>query len=77
MPTLALDEILDVLGDGDWHNITELETKIRIPIDKLMLSLAFLKQFGFIEEITDALDIPRKFKLSQPMTKWYVESSRR
>ncbi len=44
----ALDRIVDVLSDGYWHTVLEIEFKVNLDRNKLDKTLEFLKDYGFI-----------------------------
>jgi len=46
----AVDDVLDVLREGKWHTIEDIETKCRdLNENQVELILSFLEQAGFVE----------------------------
>ena len=45
----AIDWIMELLKDGDWHTIGEIETKARIPNAKLAPVVGFLSKYGLVQ----------------------------
>jgi len=41
------DDILKVLEDGRWHDLTEIAGKVSISEDKVSCVAEFLSEFGF------------------------------
>ena len=44
-----LDLLLEIVGDGEWHELTELQQKARLTKHKVQSITVFLSKFGFIE----------------------------
>ncbi len=44
----ALDDFLELLEDGKWHDLKESAKKHRLPKSKLEMILGFLAQYKFI-----------------------------
>jgi len=76
MTTLVLDEIIDILGDGNWHTMQEIERKIEAKWDKIFASVAFLSNWDLIETQRTEEGVVQQIKLSQPMIEWYVKVTR-
>jgi len=45
----AIDEILLLLNDGDWHDYAEIIEKCLLPKAKANIAVAFLREFDFIQ----------------------------
>ncbi len=45
----AIDEILDIIHNGDWHKVTEIAKRIRTQESKIELISRFLSTYDFIE----------------------------
>jgi hypothetical protein len=43
-----LDEIIDLLLDGQWHHITDLATALNTEQAQLIEALQFFEQYNFI-----------------------------
>ena len=46
---LAIDEILDLLKNGEWHGVKEIADKTRLHEFKVELITSFLTQYDFLE----------------------------
>ena len=46
---LAIDEILDLLKNGEWHGIEEVADKIRLHNSKVELITSFLAEYDFLQ----------------------------
>jgi len=46
---LLADDILELLKDGQWHDISEIVTKLNQPEKPIKEILRFYKEFDFIE----------------------------
>ena len=47
MPTI--DELLVLLQDNKWHNLTELTQHVALSSDKLEKVVNFLTEYGFVQ----------------------------
>jgi DNA-binding IclR family transcriptional regulator len=45
----AIDEILWLLKDGEWHNLKEITKKIALPKSKAEMVINFLGEYNFIQ----------------------------
>jgi len=45
----AVDEILLLLKDGEWHNLNEIKEKSTLPPSKAELIVNFLAEYNFVE----------------------------
>ena len=43
------DEIMQLLRDGNWHNLRDIVEKCSIPESKVEITISFLSEYGFIE----------------------------
>ena len=61
---MDIESFLDILKDGEWHNIPELADQIEIPADKLTEFSQFLSKQGIIEyeEKTQRIKIKPEWK---------------
>jgi len=50
-----LDEIMKVLEDAKWHNVTEITDKTGMSTDEVLSIVTFLSKFGFAQ-----LDVEEK-----------------
>ena len=69
---LAIDEILWLLKDGKWHNITEIIEKCSSPKPKAKMAVSFLWEYDFIELNENG----RKAKL-RPLTLNFIDEIQR
>ena len=44
----AIDDVVELLKDGKWHNLKELAKNLQIEQQKLKQIIRFLKNSGFI-----------------------------
>jgi len=44
-----LDKILEVLEDGEWHSVKQIESTTNVKQLKILVCLRFLEHFHFIE----------------------------
>lgn len=45
----GLDNILNVLFDGEWHRVDALSERLELPEDRLKTMLEFLSEHGFVQ----------------------------
>jgi hypothetical protein len=45
----AIDEILWLLKDGEWHDLNEITKKVALPKFKAEIAINFLGEYGFIQ----------------------------
>jgi len=45
----AIDEILWLLRDGEWHDLKEITEKVALPKFKVEIVVSFLWEYEFIE----------------------------
>ncbi|HDQ05674.1 MAG TPA: hypothetical protein ENN36_02990 [Candidatus Bathyarchaeota archaeon] len=45
----AIDEILWLLKDGEWHDLEEITENLALPKDKAELAISFLTEYDFIQ----------------------------
>jgi hypothetical protein len=45
----AIDEILWLLKDGEWHYLKEITKKVALPKTKAEMVISFLEEFNFIQ----------------------------
>ncbi len=56
--------LLDMLGDGQWHNLAELQRQARLAGYKVQSVAAFLCRFDFavIDETNEKVKVSRDFQ---------------
>ena len=45
----AIDEILWLLKDGEWHDLKEITKKVALPKVKAEIAFSFLGEYDFIQ----------------------------
>ena len=45
----AIDEVIWLLEDGEWHNLEEITEKTSFPVYKVKVALSFLQEYNFIQ----------------------------
>jgi hypothetical protein len=45
----AIDEILWLLKDGEWHDLKEITEKVSLPKFKAEIAISFLGEYDFIQ----------------------------
>ena len=45
----AIDEILCLLKDGEWHDLKEITKKVALPKSKAEMAVSFLGEYDFIQ----------------------------
>ena len=61
-----INDVLDVLMDGEWHGVAELAERVRISPKKVKLVLRFLAKFGIAEFDEEK----RVARATQPALRW-------
>jgi len=65
----AIDEILELLGDGKWHDIKEAVKKSNLQEFKVEMIFAFLAEYAFVDFDKEQ----KKAKLSPTTLKFFRE----
>ena len=52
-----MEMILEILKDGKWHSIKEIEEKTKLHEFKLQMIIDFLTNFNFVEKKKDCKEI--------------------
>jgi len=68
----AIDDILCLLKDGEWHDLKEVTKKVAIPKFKVELAVNFLDEYDFIQ-LNENL---RKIKIQPAILKFIEEIQR-
>ncbi len=68
----AIDEILWVLKDGEWHDLKEITKKLALPKIKAEIAVSFLGEYDFIQLNKN----DRRVKL-QPSTLEFIKEIQR
>lgn len=53
----SINEILQILADGDWHSLTEISKMLKISFEELDTVVHFLSKYGFIEVSDDLIKV--------------------
>ena len=67
-----IDEILEVLSDGEWHDFNELARQTGVNVLKLDMFLTFLKEYDFGEsgEFEKDFRVVRHFRIKTSLKKF-------
>jgi len=68
----AIDEILCLLKDGEWHDLKEITKKVALPKSKAEMAVSFLGEYDFIQ-LNENI---RRVKL-QPLILKFIEEIQR
>jgi len=68
----AIDEILWLLKDGEWHDLKEITKKVALPETKAEMVISFLGEFNFIQLNGNI----KRAKLQNSMLKFIEEIQR-
>jgi DNA-binding IclR family transcriptional regulator len=68
----AIDEILCLLKDGEWHDLKEITKKVALPKSKAEIAVSFLGEYDFIQ-LNENI---RRVKL-QPLILKFIEEIQR
>jgi len=68
----AIDEILWLLKDGEWHDLKEITKKVALPKYKAEMAVSFLGEYDFIQ-LNENI---RRVKL-QPLILKFIEEIQR
>ena len=71
MASQSIDQVLRILKDGQWHDVSEVAEKISLSPLKIQLVTDFLARFTFIELNRKN----QKMKLSPPLTRFFQKIS--
>lgn len=55
-----VNEILEHLSDGEWHNLAELSRTLDVPFQQLNNVIQFLGKYGFVEIDKDLVNVKMK-----------------
>lgn len=53
----SVNTVLELLADGNWHNLTEISKNLRMPFEELDGIVHFLNKYGFVEISDDLLKV--------------------
>jgi len=65
----AIDEILYLLKDGEWHDLKEITKKVTLPKFKAEIAVSFLGKYEFIQLNKNV----KRFKLQPSILKFIKE----
>jgi hypothetical protein len=68
----AIDEVLLLLKDGEWHDLKEITEKVALPKFKAENVVSFLSEYDFIQ-LNKGI---RKIKLKPPMRDFFEKIQR-
>lgn len=69
--TARITELLEVLGDGEWHTLREVEQKTSLGTDQIQRLIEFLKEYGFIT--VDEME--RRLRLDETVQELLMQTS--
>jgi len=69
--TSKIAMILEILKDGQWHALKEIQTKMGLNEDQTHQTVAFLKEYSFI--IMD--ETKKKMKLQENVRKFLTQTT--
>ena len=69
--TSKITKILEILNDGKWHPLKEIQRKTELNMNQIQQAIAFLEEYCFItvDQIT------RKVMLDQSVQEFLVQKS--
>lgn len=62
---------MEVLGDGEWHALREVQRKTRLGRNQIQRLIDFLKEYGFI--VVDETE--RRIKLDETVQEFLMQTS--
>ena len=66
----TLDKIFELLRDGKWHNLKEINEEVRLQEDKLEEIIGFFAEYKFVQ-----LDKRRRrAKLTSPVLEFFTKT---
>ena len=68
----AIDDIMCLLKDGEWHELEQVTKKVALPKFKVELAVNFLEEYDFIQLNENV----RRIKLQPTMLKFIEEIQR-
>lgn len=66
----TLDKILELLGDGEWHNLEEINKEVRLQKDNLEEIIGFFAEYRFVQLDKER----RRVKLTSPVLEFFTQS---
>jgi DNA-binding IclR family transcriptional regulator len=63
----AIDEVLLLLKDGEWHDLKEITEKVALPKVKADMVVSFLSEYDFIQLNEDL----KRIKLKPPIHEFF------
>ncbi len=42
-------EILEIISDGNWHNLSKVQEEVKVPSEKMVEILGFLSKYEFLK----------------------------
>ena len=53
----AIDDIIGLLKDGEWHDVQEVTENVALPKSKAEMVISFLGEYDFIQQKEDTKKI--------------------
>jgi len=69
----TIDEILELLSDGEWHNITEISKSLKMSFEELDSIIHFLSKYGFVEIGDDLIKVKIEKNFKELVTEEFQE----
>jgi len=69
----TIDEILELLSDGEWHNITEISKSLKMSFEELDSIIHFLSKYGFVEIGDDLIKVKIEKNFKELVTEEFEE----
>jgi hypothetical protein len=65
-----ITKTLDLLGDGKWHDLDEMQTKMELTQFQVKEIIAFLSEYGFVKTSKDEM----RAKVSRNLQEFLVKT---
>jgi hypothetical protein len=72
-PLQEIDEVVDIIKNGEWHTLEDIITKAKLPELKTNKILEFLADYNFIDLDSEH----KKAKITHPLMKFLKENQTR
>jgi DNA-binding IclR family transcriptional regulator len=69
--TERIAEILDVLGDGEWHTLRDVQQKTSLSRNQIQRLIEFLKEYGFVK----VDETERRLRLDETVQELLMQTS--
>jgi len=69
----AINEVLELLSDGNWHNLAELSKSLKMPYEELDSIIHFLSKYGFVDISDDLIKVKMEKEFEELVTEKFKE----